>query len=473
MGSGVAIEAISPVLQRFYDQDIAWVNCGDAECARVEVPVDYAQPEAGSLELGVSRVAATGERLGSLIVNPGGPGASATNYAKHADVIVGDPVREHFDVVGVDPRGVATSEPIECLTDEQRDELLELDGTPSDAAGEQQIIDGSAALGERCRAAEPKLLAHVGTVEAARDLDIVRAALGDSALNYLGKSYGTQLGATYAELFPGRVGRMVLDGVLPAGHSVEDITHAQALEFEIVLDEFIADCLQHDDCPLEGTVPQAKQQLLNWRDSLDASPIDVDGRLLNDALASYAILSNLYFVESDFPLLRNALRAAIDERDGAPLLDLLDSRISRGPDGTYLDNSTDAYYAVTCLDRPYEGTVEGVRSLAAQWRVESPAFGESLAWGLLACQNWPAQADRLSEVRAEGANPILVVSATTDPATPYAWAEDLARALESGHLVTWDATNHTAYGQGSGCIDEVVDQYLVVGALPKAGLVCD
>lgn len=468
-----AVVDADPSLADFYAQTPTWVNCGPADCATIEVPLDYDDPSGERLELGITRVAATGERLGSLFVNPGGPGASAFAYAKRADSIVGPSLREHFDIVGVDPRGVGVSSPIECLTDAERDELAAFESTPDSPAEERALIAMSRLPAVGCATSSPDLVAHVGTVDTARDLDIARAVVGDPTLQYLGKSYGTLIGATYAELFPARVGRMVLDGVLPADLTAEEITRGQAIGFEEVLREFIADCLTADDCPLEGDVDAAAQQLREWLAALDEASLRSGDRELNEALAAYAVLTNLYVPEYDFPRLREALSAAMTMQDAEPLLELLDARVGRGADGRYTDNSAEAFYAVTCLDRPFEGTVDEVRARAGDWAEEAPTFGPALAWGLLTCRDWPADADRVTSTRAEGSPPILIVSTTRDPATPFAWGERLAEQLSDGHLLTLEATRHTAYGSGSSCVDGAVDSYLVRGSLPEPGTVCD
>jgi pimeloyl-ACP methyl ester carboxylesterase len=456
-------------LSDFYGQDLTWTDCGDAECGRLRVPLDYDDPAGGELELAITRVPARGERIGTLIVNPGGPGGSAVEYARAADYAVGDAVRDRFDVVGLEPRGAGGA--IECLTDEQIDELAAVDGTPVTRADERVVIEAARMPATGCAAGSPEMIAHVSTVDSARDLDIARAVLGEDALTYLGKSYGTKLGAIYAELFPERVGRMVLDGALPASLDLVDVTRGQAIGFEQALRDFVADCLTHDDCPLTGDVDPAMVQLRAWFDARDASPLPAGDRDLTGGLASYAVLTNLYAPDYDYPRLRSALADAMQDDDPTALLELLDARISRGPDGRYLDNSTEAFYAITCLDQPFTGTVEDVRALAREWSVEAPTFGPGMAWTLLACADWPVTAEPVRVTTAEGANPILVVSTRRDPATPYAWGEQLADELASGHLLTWEGRGHTAYLSGSGCVDAAVDAYLLGGTLPSGA--CD
>lgn len=470
--SADASPAAAPDLTRFYEQQVKWTNCGSADCATIVAPLDYADPDAGTIDLAITRVKATGDRIGSLFVNPGGPGGSAVDYAKAADFIVSPSVREYFDIVGLDPRGVAFSDPVECLTDAQLDELGAADGTPDSAAEEQAIVDLSALPGEGCAEKSDPRFAHVGTADAARDLDLARALVKDETLTYLGKSYGTMLGATYAELFPDRVGRMVLDGVLPASLDLVEVTKGQAEAFEVAVLDFARDCLTHSDCPFTGSPEDAVTQLQEWLAGLDANPIPGGDRDLNEPLAAYAVLANLYFPGYDYPRLRSALAAAIERDDPKQMFDILDARISRGPDGRYLDNSTEAFYAVTCLDRPFTGTVDDVKALAEEWKATAPTFGPALAWGLLPCKDWPASSEQVTQTVAQGSNPILVVSTRKDPATPYQWGTLLADELDNATLVTYEGVGHTAYGDGVSCVDDAVDRYLLKGTVPKKDLVC-
>jgi pimeloyl-ACP methyl ester carboxylesterase len=468
----VSAAATTADLSRFYDQKVTWKNCGDADCTTFEVPLDYSDPTGPTVELAASRVSASGDKIGTLFVDPGGPGGSAFDYAKSAGSIVSPSVLAHFDVVGVDPRGVGNSEPVDCLTDSQIDSLIAVDGTPDSPAEEAAIVDESTLPGKGCAAKSGAVWAHMGTVDAARDLDIARAIVKDETFSYLGKSYGTMLGATYAELFPDRVGRMVLDGVLPTSLDLIEVTKGQADAFEVAVRDFAKDCLTHSDCPLSGTPEQGVGQLQTWLTGLDARPIPAGDRDLSEPLATYAVLSFLYFPAYDYPRLRSALASAMDKKDPQPLLMLLDERTSRGPDGRFTDNSTEAFYGVTCLDRPFDGTVDDVKALAKEWAATAPTFGPSLAWGLLTCKDWPARTDVLTDATARGSNPILVVSTTHDPATPYQWGERVAAELDNARLLTWDGYNHTAYREGSACIEGAVNAYLLKGTLPKEGTVC-
>jgi pimeloyl-ACP methyl ester carboxylesterase len=451
------------------------VNCGDdAECTRIEVPLDYANPDGETVELGVTRVKATGQPIGALLVNPGGPGASAFDYAKAANFIVTPNIRENFDIVGVDPRGVGTSEPVQCLTAEEIDQLIATEDDIDTPEGRANFLKLAALPGQACTQRADELFAYMSSVNAARDMDIVRAALDQPVLNFLGKSYGSYLGALYAELFPSRVGRMVLDGILSPEADIVETTRVQSLGLEQAAEAFMADCLMMNDCPFSGTVDDGMDQLRSFFEEASQDPLPTgEERSLNGALASYATLLYLYFPETDYPILRRALRAAIVDGDGAELLKALDARLNRSPDGRYLDNFTDAYYAITCLDQPYDGDLSDAEILAKEWEADSPTFGPGLALGLIVCTDWPAtELNRIQSVTAPGAAPILLLSATGDPVTPLIWAEELNASLENSALITLDTNNHTIYYEGSACVDDATDRYLLTGALPVSGLTC-
>lgn len=461
-------------LARYYDQKITWHNCGDAECTHITVPLDYADPASETTELAVSKYPAKGEtKLGTLFVQPGGPGGSAFDFAKLAPYVVSPALLDAYDIVGVDPRGVAKSDPIECLTDAERDALLMADATPDDAAEEQHLVDVSAAVGKRCAENAAEMTPHIGTVNVARDYDIARAVLGDPTFNYLGFSYGTSIGAVYAELFPQRIGRMVLDGVMPPQQNQVEATHDQAVAFDEAFNAFVEDCATQRDCPFEGDAAQVRTQLLSFLQDLDANPVMYDDRAMDESLATYTILTKLYFPPGDFEELRGALNPMVKDGDASKMFNILDVYVSRGADGTYIDNSTDAFYAVTCADSTDRPPLEQVRQLASDWQADAPVFGESLAWGLLSCSDWPkVDAPATGQLSGETA-PILVVATTHDPATPYAWGEQVAQSLGNATLLTWDAHHHTAYQAGSACIDGAVDAYLLAGTLPAPGTRCD
>lgn len=460
-------------LAPFYAQQPEWRDCGDAECTKVRVPLDYDDPTGETIELSMTRVPATGESIGSLFVNPGGPGGSAFDYAKAADYIVSSPIRSVYDIVGVDPRGVGLSDPIRCLTDAEIDAYTAAEGTPDDPAEEAAILADVAVLAGKCEENAGSLIDHMGTIDAARDLDIARAVTQDPVLNYLGLSYGTALGFTYMTLFPETTGRMVLDGVLPTDLANEEISKGQADAFEVAFEHFSADCADSGDCPFTGDGPQVATQLRDFLRALDAKPLPTsDGRQLTESLGTFGVLSYLYFPSEDYPRLREALASAVNEEDGTALLTLLDERRNRSPEGEYLDNSTDAYYAVTCADLPFTGTDDDVRAFAREWAESAPTFGPALAWGLPVCRDWPARATPLPALTEPRTFP-LIVGTRFDPATPVQWAERLHAQIPGSGLVIWEDYNHTAYLAGSGCVDETIDRYLLVGEIPSAPRICD
>ncbi len=463
-------------LARFYDQRLSWRACGGSfQCSTLTVPRDYADPQSDTFDLSVVRLRTQGkDRIGSLIVNPGGPGGSGVEYARAARAIVSEDVLAHYDLVGFDPRGVVSSDPLKCLTDKQTDAFLAADGSPDNAAEETALVRMSEQFGQDCQRRSPQIYPWMDTISAARDLDILRAAVGDEQLYYLGKSYGTFLGSTYADLFPTKVGRLVLDGVLPPDLSLTDVTLGQAISFEDSLRRFVADCLKQDFCPLPTTSVRAGvARVQSFLLSLDSKPLPAEpGRPLTQSLGLNAVLSYLYFPPSDWESLRFGLADAF-AGDGSTLLAMLDQRLQRNSDGTFADNSQDAFFGVTCLDRSFDGGADEARALATQWAKLAPTFGAALAWGNLPCGDWPARAvGTPKRIAAPGAQPILVVTTTHDPATPYQWGVDLARQLDSAALVIRDGDGHTAYFDGNACVDSAVDRYLVGGNVPKADVRC-
>jgi pimeloyl-ACP methyl ester carboxylesterase len=468
-------------LTSYYRQSVRWSRCGgDFRCAKITVPLDYADPAGSDLQLQVIRHPATSkEPLGSLVVNPGGPGASGVDYGRAARAIVTPEVLKEYDIVGFDPRGVARSEPVECLNDTELDTFMATDATPDNPAEVKELAALSAEMGHGCKARSPEVAPHVDSVSVVRDIDILRAVLGDEKLNFLGKSYGSQLGALYAGLFPQQVGRVVLDGVLPNSLTLDMVSEGQAAAFDVALQRFVAWCIEDADCPLPRDQEQGMARIQKLLDDLDSHPLPGIGkRVLTQALGTAAILNYLYAPSADWVLLEYGLAAAL-EGDGSVLLDMIDDRTDRS-EGRYTSNLNEVFFAVSCLDRPALGGVEHAEELAAAWEAEAPVFGPVLAWGTLPCWRWPmdpvtvAGADPRSRepVRAPGTAPILVVSTRYDPATPYQWGVQVADELESGHLLTYEGDGHTAYTSGSPCIDAAVTDYLISGKVPAEGASC-
>ncbi|MFI5570421.1 alpha/beta hydrolase [Streptomyces sp. NPDC051740] len=488
--AGEAAAALAPLprstptaLTPYYGQKPAWRDCGvpGFQCATLKVPLDYAEPAAGDVRLALTRKKATGpgKRLGSLLVNPGGPGGSAIGYVQ-AYAGIGYPagVRARYDMVAVDPRGVARSEPVECLDGTGMDAFTRTDITPDDAKETGALVASYKKFAEGCGADAPKLLRHVSTVEAARDMDIVRAALGDEKLNYVGASYGTFLGATYAGLFPDRAGRLVLDGAMDPSLPARRLNLEQTEGFDTAFTAFAKDCVRRSDCPLggRGTAPgQVGKNLKTFFEELDARPVptgDADGRRLTESLATIGVIAAMYD-EGAWQQLREALTAAMKENDGAGLLLLSDSYYERDAHGDY-SNLMFANAAVNCLDLPPAfDSPDEVRKALPAFEKASPVFGEGLAWASLNCAYWPVRATgEAQRIEAKGAAPIVVVGTTRDPATPYRWAESLAGQLSSARLLTYEGDGHTAYGRGSACIDSAINTYLLDGTPPKDGKRC-
>jgi pimeloyl-ACP methyl ester carboxylesterase len=461
----------SPDLARFYQQRLVWNDCkGGFECTRLVVPIDYAHPADGTMRIAVNRRPASGVRLGSLLVNPGGPGSSGLAYVRSG--VVSKAIGERYDVVGFDPRGVGASRGMQCLTDHQLDDFMAYDGSPDHATEEQGLLRQGEVLGTGCEKADSKLLPHVGTTDVARDLDVLRAALGDRRLTYLGKSYGTFLGATYAGLFPKRVGRMVLDGPLDPASSALEVARLQAIGFQRALDAFVDDCLARSSCPLSGDRAAAETRLGSFLDGVDSAPLKTEGkRRVTQSLAVLGVAVAMYD-KGTWEFLRQALSDAF-RGDGTALLDLADYYADRGPGGHYTTNANEVIYAVNCLDRPQAGDLASFRSDAAEVAKVAPIFGRYIVWGNLPCTTWPVTSDsKPAPIAAAGSRPILVVGTTRDPATPYEWAQSLSKELDAGHLLTYVGDGHTAYHRGSSCIDHAVDDYLLNDTLPPAGTRC-
>jgi pimeloyl-ACP methyl ester carboxylesterase len=460
-------EEISEDLRPYYEQELSWRDCGvpGFQCATLNAPLDYhAIDPSEDLQLAVSRVRATEEdrRLGALLVNPGGPGASAIDFLQgYAGLGFPAPVRARYDVVALDARGTGRSEPVECLSDPEMDAFTLVDRTPDDEAEGEALVDAFTEFGAGCRERSGRLLDHISTEESAKDLDLLRAVLGDERLHYYGASYGTQLGAVYAGLFPSRVGRLVLDAAIDPRLTTLERDREQAGGFETAFQAFLEDCTAGGDCPLSGA-----EDLRALFAQLDAEPLPTgQDRPLTESLALTGVAQALYS-PSLWPQLRDALTAAGDG-DGAPLLELADSYHDRQPDGAY-GTIMFAFPAISCLDSPPGlDDPDGVRAALDSFEEVSPTFGRDFAWASQLCASWPVEAKGgPAAIEAEGAAPILVLGTTRDPATPYAWSEALAEQLESGVLVTYDGDGHGAYGE-SACVDETVGAYLLEGAVPE------
>lgn len=464
-------------LRPYYEQKLTWRECGvrGFECTTMKAPLDYDKPSGGTdLKLAVARKKATGggKRIGSLMVNPGGPGASAIDYLQQ---YAPQPaaVRARYDMVAMDPRGVARSEPVTCLSDAQMDAYTQTDQTPDTAAETDKLAAAYRQFAKGCKKRSGDLLAHISTVEAARDMDVLRAVLGDKKISYFGASYGTYLGATYAGLYPSRVGRMVLDGAIDPSLDARAVNVQQTAGFNTAFTAFAKDCVKRRSCPL-GTksAEDAGKRLKQFFKRVDAEPVETgEDRQLTESLATTGVMAAMYD-ENAWPMLREYLGQA-QNGNGLGLLTLADSYYDRDPDGSYA-NQMYANPAVNCLDSPAPYTSpEEARAALPAFRKASPVFGDNFAWAALNCAYWPVEpAGTAHRIEAKGTDPILVVGTTRDPATPYAWAKGLASQLSRATLLTYEGDGHTAYGRGSDCVDTAINTYLLEGTVPPRNKRC-
>ncbi|SFA90702.1 alpha/beta hydrolase [Cellulomonas marina] len=469
---GPSTAAAAPADGDVAAQELVWTDCADLECATARVPLDWAEPEGETIGVALTRHAATGERLGTLFINPGGPGASGVDYVPAALAEFSDTLLASYDVVGFDPRGVGLSTPVDCVDDAELDVLTATDLDTSDA-GLTEAAATWGAVGAQCLERTGPLLEHVDTVSAARDLDLLRTLVGDETLTYLGFSYGTQLGATYAALFPERVGRLVLDGALDPTLTSTEVSAGQAAGFEGALRAYVAYCQGQDTCPLDGDVEDGLAQVRTLLDKATAAPLTTgQDRRLTSALAFSGIAATLYS-QASWDLLTQGLTAAITRGDGSVLLALSDAYYQRDAEGRYTSNMFEAFWSIGCADSRAPADVAEMRAAAAEVEAAAPTVGPWFSYGGVTCAQWPTPvAEPLPSYAAEGAAPILVVGTTNDPATPYAWAEKLATTLSSGVLLTFEGEGHTAYRASNTCIADVVDAYLVEGTVPADGTRC-
>jgi pimeloyl-ACP methyl ester carboxylesterase len=468
-------EDVEAPLEPYYAQVLRWEECGEFQCATARAPLDWDDPAVDEIELALIRQPAHDEKLGSLLVNPGGPGASGYSFvADSIDFAVTEALQDRYDIVGFDPRGVGRSTAVSCFEPADLDRLLY--GIPGGNPGSNQWITAqnelTHAFGQACLANTGPLLANVDTLSAARDLDLLRAVLGEDQLDYLGYSYGAYLGATFAETYPDHVGRLVLDGAVDPSLSDGAVALAQAQGFERALRSYLAACMPAATCPFQGTVDDAMAMVRAILDAVAKNPIpSTDGRSLGAETLLIAIAAPLYNAET-WPVLDSIFTTVLaGQADVA--LSIADGYYGRTPEGEYTGNQTEALRAINCLDYEYQNNVSVMKEEGRELSRVAPYLGPYLAYGDLACLSWPFKAERpRAPVTATGAAPILVLGTTNDPATPYEWAVALATQLESGILITRQGEGHTAFNKGNACVDATVEQYLTEGVVPAADVMC-
>ena len=471
-------------LAAYENQKLDWSTCYDNfECTDLLVPIDYADLTVGTFKLAVLRYKAPDQknRIGSLIVNPGGPGGSGVDYAYNAEYVFDPDVLDRYDIVGFDPRGVDRSAPIECLTDAETDANYASDAKPDTEEELQKVLADSQDFIKKCEE-KNKYLTHYSTAESARDMDILRAALGDKNINYFGKSYGTYLGTLYAQFFPDKVGRMVLDGALDPNISILEQNISQAVGFDEALDAFLADCAKQDDCPLPANRQEATAAIIALFTTAATNPlprktkVENDDRVATESLIVLGTASALYDDADGWPKLRTAFLEG-QRGFGDTFLDLADQYSGRSSDGTYASNELDSGAVIDCLDWPDTRSVEKTKEDAKRFTEAAPVFGPYLAYTNIACKFLtPAPKDRLTrttnKITSIKTAPILVIGTTRDPATPYDWAVGLHKIFTSSKLISLDADGHTGQGRGSACVDNAVDSYLLNGISPLKDLAC-
>jgi pimeloyl-ACP methyl ester carboxylesterase len=461
-------------LKPFYNQVVSWSNCGSRiRCGKVSVPTNWSDPTAGSLSLAVAyRAADIAKPLGSIIFNPGGPGASGYDWILNSvDYLGTKNLRSQFNIVGFDPRGVGLSEPrVKCFDAKKTDQMLYADnglplGSPQDIKATRALVSEFA---QACAKNTGPAMAFIDTVSAAKDLDVIRAVMGEAKLDYLGFSYGSLLGETYAALFPKKFNHMVIDGVIDPTVSDSQQSVLQLKGFDLALRNYLADCLSSSDCPFKGSISQALLKIKNFLRGLESSPLPTkDGRELTAWAANTGLIMPLYS-QDYWPQLSQAFSEAFDG-DGTTFIELADTYNDRDKNGTYTTNLMEANIAISCLDSRQPSDDASMAKQNARMLAASPTLGRYWQFGALTCEPWPYPiAKHPGDYSAKGSKPILVVGTTGDPATPYGQAVSVAnKVLSNGHLVTYHGEGHTAYGRSNSCVSNAVDNYFIKTEVPS------
>jgi pimeloyl-ACP methyl ester carboxylesterase len=447
---------------------VQWTPCGSLQCGSVTVPLDYGHPEGPALQIAVARHPAEvpSERIGSLVINPGGPGASGIDDLPNELSVLTSGLLDRFDVVSFDPRGVERSSPVTCTTGGGSGTPgPRIDPVPTTLAAQKALLLNDEEFARQCEKGSGSILPYLGTVETARDLDRIRAALGDAQLTFIGHSYGTLLGATYAEHFPTHVRALVLDGAIDPALSTVNYATDQAMSFESELQSFFAWCAADASCPWHPVGDPTTALLELIQHSRNQSLTVTGGGTAGPGELYDALLAGLES-RSSWPSLADALATA-ESGNGSAVASMTNHYESGGS-----TNGADAEQAIDCVDHPVDRDPSSYPALAVQIGRSAPVFGPLLAWGLLGCANWPVPPSRTPAPTSDpGAPPILVVGTTGDPVTPYSWAANLAKELTGGVLLTWQGQSHVAYFY-SPCVRAVAQAYLVAGTLPAPGTTC-
>ena len=451
------------------DASIDWEACGQNECGTLSVPLDYARPDGATIELSLVRYKARDpeRRIGVLLANPGGPGASANDFMRIWRSIVSSELRDRFDFVSFDPRGVGDSSPVVCHDNLQ--DLVAADPDPDTEAEWQEAKAESKEFADNCAKKYGAVLPHLGTKNVARDMDAIRVALGEEKLNYVGYSYGTSLGAVYADMFPGRIRAMVLDGGTNLSLDFAEVNLTQMIGFERAFQAYLDNCKEKSCALAKNGDPRTAVEAIIARAELKPIPSKDADRPAGPGEVQLGIISAMYSTFS-WNSLTQALVAA-QGGDGSGLVDLTDEYLQRDGSGDY-PNLIEANAAVNYVDQVCPKDPDAYRNLGDEFAKQAPTFGRSAATAGLTCAYWQAAPDAVRAPEAKGAPPILVIATTNDPATPYEWGKALSEQLDSGVLVTHRGEGHTIYAQGNKCIDSLVNAYLLTLAVPAAGTTC-
>ena len=486
-------------LESFYSQTIDWKDCSDGtspfQCGTVTVPLDYEHPDGRTITIALKKLPASDSNAehGSLFFNPGGPGVSGIRTLETLATALPEEPRATYDVVGFDPRGIGQSTPITCWTDEdihqvladaqngKLSDLASIDTASSTYVSAQKKIDLGAADAAACtqHSEVPELLDHVGTHNVARDLDILRATNGNTKLNYLGTSYGTRIGAIYADLFPGHVGRAVLDGAMdPSRHWADGEAETTAFK-EGVLRQYVEHCQAQGSCPLSGSTDEAIAQLTAFVDGLDKNPLTAPGSNVTvNAQEATAIIRDYAIEKPDWEALTAMLNPAMNKRDGTLMVKAKQSVPDLSPETTVEEavssaNSEVMFGAVICNDYPDTGgTASDWDAQAAAEKKTYPFFGGTSNAMEAYCRGWGHRAQTPpAQTHAEGSDPILVIGTTGDSRTLYPWAQSLTDQLDNGHLLTVEGYGHVTFGSNA-CATAAMTDFLVNGTVPAEGTTC-
>ena len=463
-------EVVAPELQKFYSQSLDWASCGEIWCASVEVPMDWSNPTGETMKISINQHTSPTANA-YLLVNPGGPGASGVDFVRdNYDYIGTDALKAKYNIVGFDPRGTGTSSPVKCFDAAGTDRLLYDNGNKFDLESPEYLAFERAEVAkfvDACKANTGDVLGFVDTQSAARDLDVIRAVLGQPKLDYLGFSYGTLLGTTYAALYPQKVGRFVLDGAIDPRVTDAQQSMNQLLGFDLALNNYLKHCLKKKACPFGGSLKSARAKVAAILKDFETSDVaTASGRKLTLGGIITGVIFALYS-DSYWDYLTTAF-TELENSDGTTFLKMADYYNDRADDGTYATNTLEANIAISCLDARQPADAASMKALNQEVVAASDVFGRYWQDGAITCENWPYPvAQRPADYSAKGSPAILVVGTTGDPATPYQQAVDLAhQVLDQGFLVTFKGEGHTAYGRSNSCVTDAVDGWLVSGKLP-------